>query len=232
MTARTPPDPTNRLVRFGVFELDLQTGELRKKGARVALQEQPFQVLAMLVARPGELVTREELRTALWSETVFVDFDHGLNKAVGKIRRALGDMVQSPRFVETLDRRGYRFIAPVESGTTPSPTIASPQPLPLARLALDDRTVPLAPGVHDIGRDPVAAVWINSSFVSRRHARLVVDGRGVTLEDTGSHNGTFVNGERVTGARLLQQGDEIRVGPFRLILHVAGIDSATRSHGE
>ena len=115
------PEPTLRLVRFGLFELDLRTGELRKKGVKIALQEQPFQVLAMLVARPGGLVTREELRQKLWADAVFVDFDHGLNKAVGKIRRALGDLAESPRFAETLERRGYRFIAPVEYISAPGP---------------------------------------------------------------------------------------------------------------
>ena len=102
------------LVRFGVFELDLATGALRKRGARVPLQEQSFQVLARLVTRPGELVTREELRRALWPDAVFVDLDHGLNKAVAKIRRVLGDLAGSPRYVETLERRGCRFIASVE----------------------------------------------------------------------------------------------------------------------
>ena len=102
------------LVRFGVFELDLATGELWKRGAKVAMQEQPFQVLARLVERPGELVTREELRRSLWPDAVFVDLDHGLNKAVAKIRRVLGDLAGSPRHVETLERRGYRFIAAVE----------------------------------------------------------------------------------------------------------------------
>ena len=113
MTADGNATPAGR-VRFGVFELDLATGELWKRGAKVALQEQPFQVLARLVARPGELVTREELRRALWPDAVFVDFDHGLNKAVVKIRRALGDLAESPRYVETLERRGCRFIAAVE----------------------------------------------------------------------------------------------------------------------
>jgi DNA-binding winged helix-turn-helix (wHTH) protein len=110
----TVPDSAPRLVRFGIFELDLETGELRRKGARVPLQEQPFQVLAELVRRPGELVTREQLRARLWPAAVFVDFDHGLNKAVGKVRDALGDLAERPRFVETLERRGYRFIAQVE----------------------------------------------------------------------------------------------------------------------
>jgi TolB-like protein/DNA-binding winged helix-turn-helix (wHTH) protein/Tfp pilus assembly protein PilF len=101
-------------VRFGVFELDLRAGELRKHGLRVRLQEQPFQVLAMLVEHAGEVVTREELQKKLWAADTFVDFDHGLNKAINKIRDALGDSAESPRFVETVTRRGYRFLADVK----------------------------------------------------------------------------------------------------------------------
>ena len=104
-------DPPRRLG-FGVFEVDLRAGQLTKRGRRLRLQEQPFQVLAMLLERPGELVTREELRSRLWPSTV-VDFDHGLNKAISKIRDALGDSVEGPRFVETVARRGYRFLADV-----------------------------------------------------------------------------------------------------------------------
>jgi len=100
-------------VRFGIFEVDLRGGELRKRGLRIRLQDQPFQVLAMLLERPGELVTREELRARLWTADTFVDFDHGLNKAVNKLREALGDSAASPRFIETVARRGYRFIAEV-----------------------------------------------------------------------------------------------------------------------
>ena len=101
-------------LRFGVFELDLRAGELRKHGLRVRLQEQPFQVLAMLLENPGEVVSREELQKKLWPADTFVDFDHGLNKAVSKIREALGDSAESPRFVETVARRGYRFLADVK----------------------------------------------------------------------------------------------------------------------
>jgi TolB-like protein/DNA-binding winged helix-turn-helix (wHTH) protein/Flp pilus assembly protein TadD len=100
-------------LRFGIFEADLRTGELRKRGARIRLQEQPFQVLAVLLTRPGELVTRDELQGRLWTADTFVDFDHGLNKAINKIREALGDSAESPRFVETVARRGYRFIGDV-----------------------------------------------------------------------------------------------------------------------
>src|SRR5215469_2146821 len=107
-------DHSGTIVHFGVFEADLRTGELRKSGVRVPLPGQPFQVCALLLERPGELVTREQLRQRIWPEDTFVDFDQALNAAVSKIRTALGDSADNPRFVETLPRRGYRFIAPVE----------------------------------------------------------------------------------------------------------------------
>jgi TolB-like protein/DNA-binding winged helix-turn-helix (wHTH) protein/Tfp pilus assembly protein PilF len=100
--------------RFGTFELDLRAGELRKHGLRIRLQEQPFQVLGMLLEHPGEVVTREELQKKLWPAGTFVDFDHGLNKAINKIREALSDSAESPRFVETVARHGYRFLAEVK----------------------------------------------------------------------------------------------------------------------
>jgi len=101
------------IVRFGVFEVDRKTGELRRNGAKVKLQEQPLQVLFTLLERPGALITREELRSRLWAHDTFVDFDHSLNAAVRRLRDALGDSAENPRFVETMARRGYRFLAPV-----------------------------------------------------------------------------------------------------------------------
>ncbi len=105
----------NGIVRFGVFEANLSAGELRKSGIRLRLQGQPFQVLAILIERAGEVVTREELRQRLWASDTFVDFDHSLSTAINKVREALGDSATSPRYIETLARRGYRFIAPVQS---------------------------------------------------------------------------------------------------------------------
>src|SRR5579863_2094714 len=103
-----------RNVRFGVFEAEIDAGELRKNGLRLKLSEQPFQILAMLVEKPGEIVSREYLRDRLWPGDTFVDFDHGLNNAVMRLREVLGDSSDHPRFIETLPRRGYRFIAPLE----------------------------------------------------------------------------------------------------------------------
>lgn len=108
-----PSSSESRLLRFGVFEVDLNAGELRKNGARQRLQEQPFQVLVVLLDNAGHVVKRDDLRQKIWPSDTFVDFDHSLNTAVNKIREALGDSASSPRFVETLARRGYRFIAPV-----------------------------------------------------------------------------------------------------------------------
>jgi Tol biopolymer transport system component/DNA-binding winged helix-turn-helix (wHTH) protein len=109
-----------RIVRFGVFEIDLQAGELRRGGLKVSVQQQPLQLLAALLERPGEIVTREELRSKLWAADTFVDFDHSLNAAIKRLRDALGDSADTPIFIETLARRGYRFIAPVDGSSTPS----------------------------------------------------------------------------------------------------------------
>ena len=107
-----------RPMRFGVFEVDLHTGELRKQGLKIKLRDQPFQILLLLLAHPGEVVSRDELQKQLWPADTFVDFDRGLNKAVNHLRDALGDSAESPRFIETLPKRGYRFIAPVDSGNS------------------------------------------------------------------------------------------------------------------
>jgi cholera toxin transcriptional activator len=101
--------------RFGLYEADTRTGELLREGTKIKLQDQPFQVLLALLERPNEIVTREELRLRLWPSDTFVDFDHGLNTAINKLRDALRDSASNPRFIETLARRGYRFLAPVEA---------------------------------------------------------------------------------------------------------------------
>ena len=108
-----------KVFRFGVFEADSASGELRKSGVRLRLQDQPFQVLLMFLERSGEVIGREELRQKLWPHDTFVDFDHSLNTIVNKLREVLGDSANNPRFIETLAKRGYRFLVPVEIATTP-----------------------------------------------------------------------------------------------------------------
>src|SRR5260221_7473225 len=118
------------VVQFGLFELDLQARELRKSGLRIKLQDQPFQILASLLERPGEIVTREELQKRLWPADTFVDFDLSLNSAVKKLRQALNDDSDNPRFIETLYRRGYRFIGPVNGAPKSNGTgLLEPTPL-------------------------------------------------------------------------------------------------------
>jgi cholera toxin transcriptional activator len=125
-----------RIARFGVFEVDVAAGELRKSGARVRLQEQPFQLLLVLLEHAGTLLSRDELRQKLWTDDTFVDFDHSLNTAVNKIREALGDSASSPRYIETVARKGYRFVAPVEwaqSSSNAAVEIHSDLEIPLPR---------------------------------------------------------------------------------------------------
>src|SRR5436305_1560767 len=103
-----------RVFRFGVFEMDAATGELRKQGLRIRMQEQPAQFLLILLDRAGEVVTREEIRRKLWPPDTFVDFDQGLGASLRKLRQALGDDAETPRYIETIPKRGFRFVAPVE----------------------------------------------------------------------------------------------------------------------
>ena len=122
------PSVPTQSIRFGLFEFDPHSGELRKQGIKIRLQGQPVEILSMLLARPGELVTRDELQKKLWPDDTFVDFDPSLNAAMKRLRAALGDSAETPRFIETLARRGYRFIAPVDAAG-PSSGRASPRRL-------------------------------------------------------------------------------------------------------
>jgi len=125
-----PLNNASQIVRFADFEVDLRGRELRKNGARIPLQEQPLQVLAVLLEHAGEVVTRKEFCQHLWPSDTFVDFDNSLNTAINKIREALGDSTGDPHFVETLPRRGYRFIAPLKEGVEPQPIEKATQARP------------------------------------------------------------------------------------------------------
>ncbi|HVX65146.1 MAG TPA: winged helix-turn-helix domain-containing protein, partial [Bryobacteraceae bacterium] len=166
---------------FGVFELDLRTGELRKHGVRIKLQEQPFKVLAMLVERPGEVVTREEIQKRLWGSETTIDFEASLGRAVNKIRDALGDTPENPRFVETLTRRGYRFIAPVIGAE--APTAARPLPVvpavPVAAKAPSRRKLAAALALVPLVALAGAAWWL---FRATPPPRVV---RSVQVTDSG-----------------------------------------------
>jgi DNA-binding winged helix-turn-helix (wHTH) protein len=143
-----------RIFRFGVFEADASSGELRKAGMRLRVQEKPFQVLMLLLEHPGEVVTREEVRQKLWPSDTFVDFDHSLNTIVNKIREALDDSAANPRFIETLSKRGYRFLVPVESTSH-----RSDHPVEKLIVATSPRAIPSRSTFHltDVDELPVAS---------------------------------------------------------------------------
>jgi DNA-binding winged helix-turn-helix (wHTH) protein/Tol biopolymer transport system component len=173
--------PTQETVRFGLFELDLRAAQLTRNGTKIRLPQQPLQLLSVLIESPGEIVTRERLRQRLWPSDVFIDFDHGLNKSIQKLRDALGDSADSPRYIETIPRVGYRFIAPVRNGTRsleteadieiPQPPPVSPGPSGPSAVAGDPgaRWLLLTAGVLAL----CAAVGIAVYFYSRVHPAVV-----------------------------------------------------------
>jgi Tol biopolymer transport system component/DNA-binding winged helix-turn-helix (wHTH) protein len=188
------PSSTERIVRFGVFELDLRTGELRKAGVKLGLQDQPLHVLTMLLERPGELVTREELKERLWPAQTFVDFEQGLNAAVKRLRAVLGDSADTPRYIETLPRRGYRFI-----GAMDRPPLAQPLPQPAPpsrRLALLSGIAAIALAVSAlqfwrITRAPSPLPSSGSPPKPRVLTRLTFD-PGLQMQPTWSPDGRFI----------------------------------------
>jgi len=158
---------SSRVIRFSTFEVNLHTGELRQRGQKVKLQEQPLQVLAALLERPGEMVTREELRGKLWPADTFVDFDHSLNAAIKRLRDALGESADTPIFIETLARRGYRFIGNVEITTATPPALSD-----LEGLKPDTQTARIPTKVSPTGASgPWARKW---QFVGPALAIVVV----------------------------------------------------------
>jgi Tol biopolymer transport system component/DNA-binding winged helix-turn-helix (wHTH) protein len=180
-------------VRFGIFETDLAARELRKNGVRVKLQDQPFQVLAILLEHPGEVVPREELRQKVWTADTFVDFDNGLNTAINKIREVLGDSAENPRFVQTVPRRGYRFIAPVDGFVKPAPPTS--RRLRLALVATGSLTVLLA----------IAGLYL---FTARRTASSPPALTVTRLTNRGNLAGSAISGDGKYLAYVVAEGDQ------------------------
>jgi DNA-binding winged helix-turn-helix (wHTH) protein/Tol biopolymer transport system component len=146
--------PTKEMVRFGVFELDLGAAQLTRNGTNIRLPQQPLRLLSLLLESPGEIVTREQLRRRLWPSDVFIDFDHGLNKSIQKLRDALGDSADSPRYIETIPRVGYRFIAPVRSGVLPEPEVDTETP------GIPPPSSPAAPSAATAGTPSQRWLWL------------------------------------------------------------------------
>jgi len=193
------PDPAlvSPIVRFGAFEVDLRSAELRKHGLKLKIQEQPFQVLAMLLEHPGQIVTREDLHKKLWPADTFVDFEHGLNAAINKLRETLGDSADNPRFVETLHRRGYRFIAPVEAvgAQGSAPTVA-----PVSPPAISIPAMSPSPPMGAVREPPLRKRW-----------EVLVP--AVVILVAAAIGGTFYFRSRQTTARLTEK-DTIVLSDF------------------
>lgn len=205
--------------RFARFLLDGDTRQLFADGTEVHLSPKAFELLRILIQHRSRALPKAELQDLLWPST-FVG-ETNLATLVAEIRRTLEDSAQDSHYVRTVQRFGYRFVAEIREGTPVSTSAAS-----AARvyLALGDRRFFLSDGTFVIGREPDAAIQIDSSGVSRLHAQITVCGREVRVEDLGSKNGTFVGGQPVTTPRRLEDGDEVRVGPVALRFTVAATD--------
>ena len=224
-----------RTVRFGVFEVNLDAQELRKQGVRVRVQQQPFQILALLLERPGAAVSRDELRRRLWPAGTFVDFEHSLNAAIKRLRSVLGDAADNPRFVETLHKRGYRFIAPVEAvgdghiAGTAVPAVSGTLPttetrlrlavLPFLNLSGDAEQEYFSDGLTEemiarLGRihPERLGVIARTSAERFRHAGCPIDEIGRELRAT-----------YVVEGSVRRSGDQIRI-------HVQLIDARDQTH--
>ena len=176
MAGPSGPEP---LFHFGVFELDLRAGELRKRGIRIKIQEQPLQILGLLIECPGEVVTREQIQKKLWNGDTFVDFDNAINSAVRKMRDALGDTSENPRFVETVARHGYRFIAPVTQHLTARASRAGETTRAARTARAGSRRIRSRLDPPAAERDQRAKRWICSGrvrFVDRRRRRGLAGG--------------------------------------------------------
>src|SRR3954467_11912029 len=213
----------NRVFRFGPFELDVGAYVLRHQGDAVKLERIPMEVLILLVERTGTLVARTEIQTRLWDVEVFIEHDAAINTAIRKLRRALRDDAATPRFVETVIGKGYRFIGPIEHSA------AEPRPLPRYSLTLGNRDIVLQVGDTVLGRDPEAGLVIQHPSVSRRHARISIDSKGVMVGDLGSRNGTFLNGQRIETPIRVDRDAVIAVGAVTMTLTVDHAAASTKS---
>jgi DNA-binding winged helix-turn-helix (wHTH) protein len=201
---------------FGSFRLDLSSGELRREAEEIAIEPRVFTLLAYLVENSGRVITREELLDKLWPDTHVTDAS--LSQAVASLRAALHDDVQTPKYLATLPRRGYKFVAKVSEERTATGCAY--------HLLYGLQDFVLAPGENIIGRSGDAAVRIRSDDVSRHHARVIISSTGARIEDLGSRNGTIVGGERIQRPRDLNDGDQIIVGGAKLLFQIS---RATRS---
>jgi eukaryotic-like serine/threonine-protein kinase len=206
-------NPSQVTLRFGIFEVDVRAGELRKQGKRVKLQDQPFQVLAVLLQRPGDVVTREELRSQIWPQDTFVDFDNSLNTAINKLREGLGDSADNPRFIETLPRRGYRFLVPISADGLKKPATISPI-----------RKVAVVATVVVLSVAGVIAGWLWRS----RQTHVLTEKDTIVLGDVTNSTGDPAFDETVREGLSVQ----LEQSPFLSLVSEEGIHQTLRMMGQ
>ena len=209
-------------VRFGEFELDLGAFALRRSGRTVRLERLPMELLIRLVSTAGRLVERADLRNALWGSTLFLEHEAAINTAVAKVRRALEDDADRPRFVETVVGKGYRFVAPVARSDSIVPPRREAYCVVRGR-----RETSLHIGENLIGRDPRADVRVDHAAVSRHHARIVIGSDPPILEDLSSRNGTFIDGVRTVEPTPIHSGAVIGLGPIALVFRALPAPAST-----
>jgi DNA-binding winged helix-turn-helix (wHTH) protein len=212
------------IYRFDGFSLDAGARQVIFGGHEVHLSPKAFELLHTLVENRARALSKSELQERLWPST-FVD-DTNLATLVAEIRRALGDSATQSRFVRTVHRFGYRFVAPVAEGDD-SPTAM--QTTLRLYLTAGERQFLLAQGGSILGRGRDTAIRLDSAGVSRHHARIIVRGDAAHIDDLASKNGTFVNGERVVTSNPLKDGDEIRLGPIALTFRAEPLTAATET---
>jgi len=203
---------SQRRFIFGAFTLDPVSVELRRGEESISLRPKCFDLLLYFLQNPGRLIAKDELLQKIWTDVIVNEGT--INRTVTALRSSLDDDAENPTYIETVSRRGYKFIAAVEAPEALNPGSEN------ADFAVihNKREFPLRDGEHLIGRGRDVAIPLYGSAISRHHARIVVSGTTVTLEDLGSRNGTCVNGTRVIGSVALQSGDEVCIGEDRLVL--------------
>jgi DNA-binding winged helix-turn-helix (wHTH) protein len=215
--------------RFARFSANRETRQLLEDGREVHLSPKAFELLLMLIEHRTRAVSKAELQERLWPST-FVG-ETNLPTLVAEIRRALEDSAQEPAYVRTVHRFGYRFVATVREVAGANASDVASDSAVRMYLTSADRQFELREGAAVIGRAADAAIRIDAGGVSRHHARIVVTGDEARVEDLGSKNGTFVDGQRLAGTRGLADGDEIRLGPIALTFRVAAPTQPTETMG-
>jgi DNA-binding winged helix-turn-helix (wHTH) protein len=214
-------------VRFGAFLFDSATRELLHGEQRVHLSPKSLDLLQILIERRPALVSKSELLDRLWPGITVVEAN--LGNAAAEIRKALGDDPKAPKYVATVSRRGYRFCGTVEDVVEPAPPPGQRPPSPRSCrwwLAWRDIILPLSEGENIVGRHPQSDVWVDASSVSRVHARIIITAGHVTVEDRGSTNGTFMNGNRICTRHPLLDGTAVTFGSERVVFREWSDDTA------